>query len=301
MTNTFPHSVLLVSAVVIVILFNRTSLESEFISSMILFKLTPLKSSGANEKSVVGCWISLMIDVNNFLMVREFIGLDHEPFFSTRSLKKKKWKKNEYICTVCKCHQRTQFFNVIISHRQLKHDITYFYPNHLISNRYNIAWTRIFYFTKLSMGLLSSDNSIFKLHFPCKWFTIPEMFYFLILRRSPFGHCISTVLSTFANRSLSVFSQLVRSPHGWYVLIDRTVLVYNSGGFFLLFFGFQKWKCSWKMREWNVHVLNGDGYFIINRLNTYHSKPILKRLSKLKQKTDHDLKLLHLISKLFQK
>lgn len=156
--------------------------------------------------------------------------------------KKRNEKKNEYICTVCKCHQRTQFFNVIISHRQLKHDITYFYPNHLISNRYNIAWTRIFYFTKLSMGLLSSDNSIFKLHFPCKWFTIPEMFYFLILRRSPFGHCISTVLSTFANRSLSVFSQLVRSPHGWYVLIDRTVLVYNSGGFFFIVFRISKVK-----------------------------------------------------------
>lgn len=73
-------------------MFNRTSLESDFISSMISFKLTQSKSSGANEKSEVGCWISLMIDADNFLMVREVIGLDNEPFFSARCLKNKKWK-----------------------------------------------------------------------------------------------------------------------------------------------------------------------------------------------------------------
>lgn len=60
-----------------------------------------------------------------------------------------------------------------------------------------------------------------------------------------------------------------------------------------------KEKRSWKMRKWNVHVHNDDGYFIINRWNNYYSAMILdKRLSKLKQKTYYDLKLLHLIKKI---
>lgn len=60
-----------------------------------------------------------------------------------------------------------------------------------------------------------------------------------------------------------------------------------------------KEKRSWKMRKWNVHVHNDDGYFIINRWNSYYSAMILdKRLSKLKQKTYYDLKLLHLIKKI---
>lgn len=84
-TYTFPCSLLLVSTVVKIILLSITSLESDFISSMILFKFTPLRSSGANDISEVGCWISSMIDPNNFLMIGEFIGWDHASLFSTSS------------------------------------------------------------------------------------------------------------------------------------------------------------------------------------------------------------------------